>query len=181
MFICQFYFPSICFSPVCKPRNGERKCDANTFFLQLPQSLSFCPPGCRWSAIHTVTKPACPHGNKIINQQAGSTESFLQPKNPRTRSSLDCTEDKRASESLQHSFYFITTLFSCPFENCYINPQILDIELSRCSKFNYSSLLITVLAESASHPVLASSHSLHVFNDGVYFGKSFMTFDDGSP
>ena len=132
MFICQFYFPPICFSPVCKPRNGERKWDANTFFLQLLQSLSSCPPGCRWSVIHTATKPAWPHSNKTINQQAGSTEGFLQPKKPRTLSSQDCAEDKHASESLQRSFYFMTTLFSCPFENCYINPQILDIELSRC-------------------------------------------------
>lgn len=43
MFICQFYFPPICFSLVCKPRNGERRWDANTFFLQLLQSLSSRP------------------------------------------------------------------------------------------------------------------------------------------
>lgn len=84
MFICQFYFPPICSSLVCKLGNGERKWDASTFFLQLLQSLSSCLPGCRWSVIHTVTKPAWPHSNKIINQQAGSTEGFLQPKkNPR--------------------------------------------------------------------------------------------------
>lgn len=132
MFICQFYFPPICFSLVCKAGNGERKWYANTLFLQLLQSLSSCRSGCRWSVIHTVTKPAQPHGHKIINRQAGSTKGFLQPKKPRTRSSLGCAEDKHSSESLQRSFYFITTLFSCPFENCYINPQILDIELSRC-------------------------------------------------
>jgi len=102
------------------------------FFLQLLQSLSSCPPGCRWSVIHTVTKPARPHGNKIINHQAGSTEGFLQPKKLRTHSSLDGAEDEHAMESLQRSFYFITILFSCPFENCYINPQIFTTELSRC-------------------------------------------------
>lgn len=102
------------------------------FLLQLLGSLSACPPGRRWSVSHTVTKPARPHGNKIIKRQAGSTEGFPQPKTPGTPSSLDGAGDEHASEALQCSFYFVTTLFSCPFENRYINPQILDIELSRC-------------------------------------------------
>lgn len=39
MFICQFYFPPICFSLVCKPRNGERRWDADTFFSAAASEL----------------------------------------------------------------------------------------------------------------------------------------------
>lgn len=49
MFICQFYFPPICFSPEMERESGTQ----TILFLQLLQSLSSCPP-----VVHTMPKPA---------------------------------------------------------------------------------------------------------------------------
>lgn len=67
--------PSV--SPWFASPEMEREGEMQTLFSC--SCFRACHPGRQWSVTHTMTKPAQPHGNKIITQQAGSTEGFLQP------------------------------------------------------------------------------------------------------